>query len=193
MRAGRAPGRSQAGPRHPLGGWLDVFVEPGAPLSALPQDPALHRAPMHLALLPAVLAIEQAVYPFPWSHGNFVDSLVAGHAAQVLRAADGTLAAYSVAMRGVQEMHLLNLTVAPPWQRRGLACALLDTLVALCRQEHHEALWLEVRVSNQRARDVYARYGFTETGLRRGYYPAPGGQREDACVMRLPIVEGAAP
>lgn len=147
---------------------------------------------MHLAHLPAVLAIEQAVYPFPWTHGNFVDSLVAGHAAQVLRAADGTLAAYSVAMRGVQEMHLLNLTVAPPWQRRGLACALLDTLVVLCRHERHEVLWLEVRISNQRARDVYARYGFTHTGLRRGYYPAAGGQREDACVMRLSI-KGAAP
>ena len=146
---------------------------------------------MHLAHLPAVLAIEQAVYPFPWTHGNFVDSLVAGHAAEVLRAGDGTLAAYSVAMSGVQEMHLLNLTAAPPWQRRGLACALLDSLVAQCRRERHEALWLEVRVSNQRARDVYARYGFTQAGLRRGYYPAAGGQREDACVMRLSI-DGAA-
>jgi [ribosomal protein S18]-alanine N-acetyltransferase len=160
-------------------------------LSALPQDPALHRAPMHVGHLPKVLAIEQAVYPFPWTHGNFVDSLAAGHAAQVLRAADGSLAAYSVAMAGVQEMHLLNLTVAPPWQRRGLACGLLDELVALCRRERHEVLWLEVRISNQRARDVYARYGFTQTGLRRGYYPAAYGQREDACVMRLSITEGA--
>ncbi len=147
---------------------------------------------MHLAHLPAVLAIERQVYPFPWMHGNFVDSLAAGHAAHVLCAADGTLAAYSVAMSGVQEMHLLNLTVAPPWQRRGLACALLDTLVSLCRRERHEALWLEVRLSNLRARDVYARYGFTQAGVRRGYYPAAHGQREDACVMRLSIAEGAA-
>jgi [ribosomal protein S18]-alanine N-acetyltransferase len=156
-------------------------------VSALPQAPSLHRVPMHLAHLPAVLSIEHAVYPFPWSHGNFVDSLIAGHSAQVLRAADGTLAAYSVAMAGVQEMHLLNLTVAPPWQRRGHACALLDALVAQCRRERSEALWLEVRVSNQRARDVYARYGFKDAGVRRGYYPADGGQREDACVMRLSI------
>jgi [ribosomal protein S18]-alanine N-acetyltransferase len=160
-------------------------------MSALPQDPSLHRVPMHLAHLPAVLAIEQAVYPFAWTRVNFVDSLAAGHSAQVLRAADGTIAAYSVAMAGVQEMHLLNLTVAPPWQRRGHACTLLDSLVAQCRRERSEALWLEVRVSNQRARDVYARYGFKEAGLRRGYYPAAGSQREDACVMRLSI-EGAA-
>jgi [ribosomal protein S18]-alanine N-acetyltransferase len=163
-------------------------------MSALPQAPdtsaPLVRVPMHLAHLPAVLAIEQAVYPFPWTHGNFVDSLAAGHSAQVLRAADGTLAAYIVAMAGVQEMHLLNLTVSPPWQRRGHACGLLDALAAQCRRERSEALWLEVRPSNQRARDVYARYGFKEVGLRRGYYPAAGSQREDACVMRLSI-EGA--
>jgi [ribosomal protein S18]-alanine N-acetyltransferase len=160
-------------------------------MSALPQAPSLHRVPMHLAHLPAVLAIEQAVYPFPWTHGNFVDSLAAGHIAQVLRASDGEIAAYSVAMAGVQEMHLLNLTVSPPWQGRGHALALLGVLVAHCRQQHSEALWLEVRVSNQRARAVYSRYGFEDAGLRRGYYPAAGSRREDACVMRLPI-EGAA-
>ncbi len=160
-------------------------------MSALPQDPSLHRVPKEQAHKPAVLAIEQAVYPCAWTRGNFVDSLAAGHSAQVLRAADGTIAAYSVAMAGVQEMHLLNLTVAPSWQHRGHACTLLDSLVAQCRRDRSEALWLEVRVSNQRARDVYARYGFTEAGLRRGYYPAAGSQREDACVMRLSI-EGVA-
>lgn len=160
-------------------------------MSALPQAPLLHRVPMQLAHLPAVLAIEKAVYPFPWTHGNFVDSLAAGHTAQVLRTADGTLAAYSVAMTGVQEMHLLNLTVSPPWQGQGHARGLLDALVAQCRQQRSEALWLEVRVSNQRAREVYARYGFTEAGSRRGYYPAADSQREDACVLRLSI-EGVA-
>lgn len=160
-------------------------------MSALPQTPdtasPLARVAMHLAHLPAVLAIEQAVYPFPWTHGNFVDSLAAGHAAHVLRAGDGPIAGYSVALTGVQEMHLLNLTVSPSWQRCGHARALLDALVAQCRREGSEALWLEVRPSNLRARAVYRRYGFEEIGLRRGYYPAAGGKREDACVMRLLI------
>jgi [ribosomal protein S18]-alanine N-acetyltransferase len=165
-------------------------------VSALPQAPdtdaPLARVAMHLAHLPAVLAIEQAVYAFPWTHGNFVDSLAAGHLAQVLRTAQGALAGYCVAMSGVQEMHLLNLTISPPWQHRGHARALLDALVAQCRRERCEALWLEVRPSNLRARSVYRRYGFAEIGLRRGYYPAAGGQREDACVMRLGIVPGDA-
>jgi [ribosomal protein S18]-alanine N-acetyltransferase len=165
-------------------------------VSAVRSDPAeapLARVPMHLAHLPAVMAIEQAVYPFPWTHGNFVDSLAAGHAAHVLRTAAGTLAGYSVAMAGVQELHLLNLTVAPPFQGRGHARALLDALVAQCRRDGHEALWLEVRPSNARAREVYRRYGFEEVGVRRGYYPAGGGKREDACVMRLAIAREVAP
>lgn len=165
-------------------------------MSALPQSPdvtaPLVRVPMHLAHLPAVLAIEQVVYPFPWTHGNFVDSLAAGHHAQVLRTADGVLAGYCVAMSGVQEMHLLNLTISPPWQGRGHARALLDALMAQCRREGSEAVWLEVRPSNQRARSIYRRYGFAEIGLRRGYYPAGAGQREDACVMRLGIAQEGA-
>jgi ribosomal-protein-alanine N-acetyltransferase len=160
-------------------------------MSALPQAPdtdaPLARVPMHLAHLPAVLAIEQAVYPFPWTHGNFVDSLAAGHHAQLLRTPDAAIAGYSVAMAGVQEMHLLNLTVSPPWQGRGHARALLDALVAQCRRDGSESLWLEVRPSNERARSVYHRYGFVDIGVRRHYYPAAGGQREDACVMRLAI------
>jgi ribosomal-protein-alanine N-acetyltransferase len=159
-------------------------------MSALPQFEAQApgREPMGLDDLDAVVAIEEAVYAFPWTRGNFIDSLAAGYAAQVLRAADGGLCAYCVAMAGVQEMHLLNLTVAPAWQHRGLGRGLLDALVADCRAADDLWLWLEVRESNQRAREIYRRYGFEQTGWRRAYYPAAGGRREDACVMRLPIV-----
>jgi [ribosomal protein S18]-alanine N-acetyltransferase len=130
------------------------------------------REPMTLADLEAVLAIEQLAYAFPWTRGNFIDSLAAG---------------YCVAMNGVDEMHLLNLTVAPDCQHRGLARGLLDALVADSRAAGAAWLWLEVRESNQRAREVYRRYGFAQAGWRRAYYPASAGQREDACVMRLAL------
>ena len=151
---------------------------------------ALQCEPMAIADLDAVLAIECSAYDFPWTRGNFIDSLAAGYAAQVLREADGALCAYFVAMAGVQEMHLLNLTVAPARQHRGLARGLLDVLVGASRDAGALWLWLEVRESNQRAREVYRLYGFESAGLRRGYYPAAAGRREDACVMRLAI--GAA-
>jgi ribosomal-protein-alanine N-acetyltransferase len=94
-------------------------------------------------------------------------------------------------MHGVDEMHLLNLTVAPAWQRMGHARLLLDVLEQRCREHHAAALWLEVRAGNRRARQVYQRRGFAEVGLRRHYYPAGHGTREDAVVMSL-AVQGAA-
>ena len=157
-------------------------------MSALPQSgPAglLRREPLTVVDLGAVLAIENAAYEFPWTRGNFIDALAAGNHAQGLRDAAGTLCAYCVAMAGVQEMHLLNLTVAPPYQHRGLARLMLDALVAASGAADARWLWLEVRESNQRAQAVYRRYGFEPIGVRRSYYPAAGGQREDAIVMRL--------
>lgn len=149
-----------------------------------------------LAMRPAdldrVLAIEAAVYPFPWTRGNFVDALAAGYDAHLLCADDGSLCAYSIAMTGVQELHLLNLSVAPAWQRRGLARRLLDRLVERGRAGAAASLWLEVRESNLRARAVYARYGYAQVGHRPGYYPGAAGGREDACVMRLDIDAAAA-
>ena len=135
----------------------------------------------------AVLAVERAAYSFPWTRGNFVDSLSIGHLAEMLISDGEGLVGYYVAMRGVDEMHLLNLTVAPQLQRRGHACALLDALQRRCQEQGVPKLWLEVRASNARARQVYVRRGFAEIGLRRGYYPAGKALREDAIVMSLDL------
>lgn len=144
--------------------------------------------PMTAADVDAVMLIESALYDFPWARGNFIDSLHAGHLASVLR--DGTsapLLGYMVAMGGLDEMHLLNLSVAAAAQGQGHARRMLDTL---CRQSvlrGARQLWLEVRPSNLRALALYERYGFVRTGLRRGYYPDHGRRREDAIVMSLDL------
>lgn len=145
--------------------------------------PAPALRPMTMADLDSVLAVEALCYSFPWTRGNFIDSLAAGYHAQLLEQ-DAQLLGYFVAMEGVQEMHLLNLSVAPDWQHRGLARGMLDALQQHCLQHALPVLWLEVRASNARARALYARRGFEEIGLRRNYYPAAMG-REDAVVMRL--------
>jgi ribosomal-protein-alanine N-acetyltransferase len=64
---------------------------------------------------------------------------------------------------------------------------MLDALAALCRARGARRLWLEVRRSNLRAQAIYLRRGFVQVGVRKGYYPAPQGQREDALVMSLEI------
>jgi ribosomal-protein-alanine N-acetyltransferase len=141
--------------------------------------------PMTTAHVEAVMAIEAAAYPFPWSRGNFIDSLVAGYPARVLKDERGELLGYFVAMGGVDEMHLLNITVAPAVQGRGHARTLIDALIALCHEHNARELWLEVRASNAKARAMYLHLGFTQVGVRKGYYPAPFARREDAVVMSL--------
>jgi ribosomal-protein-alanine N-acetyltransferase len=143
--------------------------------------------PMQYSDLDGVLAVERAAYSFPWTRGNFIDSLAAGYLAEMLLDERAGLVGYYVAMAGVGEMHLLNLTVAPAQQRRGHSRTLLDALEHHCREQGLAALWLEVRASNARARQVYARRGFAEVGLRRGYYPAAKSTREDAIVMSLAL------
>ena len=144
--------------------------------------------PLTLGLLDELLAIEREAYEFPWTRGNFVDSIAAGYLGRALIGDDDrAMRAYLVAMVGVQEMHLLNLTVAPAWQRCGIGSALLDELVQQCRERRAGQLWLEVRASNAGARALYERYGFRHIGMRRGYYPAAGGRREDALVMGYKI------
>ena len=140
---------------------------------------------MTVADLDDVMSIEAVSYSHPWTRGNFVDSLAARHWTRCVRDASGELVAYCVAMSGVDELHLLNITVAPEHVGRGHARALLDLLVQECRASGAPLLWLEVRPSNERARRLYERYGFELVGVRRGYYPDAGSRREDALVMRL--------
>ncbi len=158
-------------------------------MSALLQPQAQLR-PMEYVDLEGVLAVERAAYSFPWTRGNFIDSLAAGYLAEMLVDERAGLLGYYVAMTVVGEMHLLNLTVAPAHQRRGHSRTLLDELERRCRSQGLATLWLEVRCSNERARQVYARRGFAQVGLRRGYYPAGNGTREDAIVMSLALGEG---
>lgn len=152
-----------------------------------PSLPPFDAAPMRVPDLTEIIAVERQAYPVPWSHGNFVDSLAAAYPAEVLRGPRAELLGYWLAMPGVDEMHLLNITVVPAWQGRGLAVAMLDRLVADCRRRGLAQLWLEVRVSNERAREVYRRYGFAEVGKRRAYYPVQEGPREDAVLMSLAV------
>jgi ribosomal-protein-alanine N-acetyltransferase len=141
--------------------------------------------PMTEPRLDEVVAIERRAYGHPWTRGNFADSLRSGYQAQLLCAGDVVLG-YFVAMQGVDEVHLLNLTVEPAWQGQGWGRVMLDALALWSRAQGAQWLWLEVRTSNARAQQVYQRYGFRRVGERRNYYPADQG-REDAIVMSFKL------
>jgi [ribosomal protein S18]-alanine N-acetyltransferase len=139
--------------------------------------------PMHIGALKQVMAIENAVYAWPWSEGNIADSVKAGYQCLKLMGGESELIGYYIAMQGVEEVHLLNITVAPAHLRQGWARVMLDALALWARGVQAQWLWLEVRVGNARAIHLYERYGFRRVGERKNYYPAGDNQREDAIVM----------
>jgi len=147
--------------------------------------PSIDRfAPMSETDLAEVVAIESDIYPFPWSRGNFLDSVQAGYSMWTLRDASGALTAYSVMTLMLDEAHLLNLSVARNQQRAGLGWRTLEWVAEVGRGYGARTMLLEVRPSNESAVRMYQRYGFERIGVRRGYYPARIG-REDALVMRV--------
>jgi ribosomal-protein-alanine N-acetyltransferase len=157
-----------------------------AALTTPANAPGARFEPLTLSRLDDVLDVEYSAYSHPWTRGNFTDAMASGYQAQLLVAGDQLLG-YFVAMMGVDEVHLLNITVAPAYQKQGWARVLLDALALWARGRGAQWLWLEVRVSNERALHVYQAHGFRRVGERRRYYPAPAGQREDAVVMSLPL------
>lgn len=134
-----------------------------------------------------VLAIENDVYPFPWTRGNFLDSINSGYETWLLRDGAGILNGYFLLMPSVDDAHLLNITVHRDLQGQGIGLLLLDKAKAITMERRLQAMLLEVRPSNDRAERIYKRYGFTRIGIRKGYYPAPNNQREDAIVMKLAL------
>ena len=135
--------------------------------------------------LDSVIAIENEIYPHPWTRGNFGDSLSAGYHCWITEIG-GEIIGYGVMMIAAGEAHLLNLSIAAGSQRRGLGRELLKFLIELARDYSVRKIYLEVRPSNLAGRRLYAGAGFAEIAMRHGYYPAQRG-REDAVIMELEL------
>ena len=155
-----------------------------AVLSTLPA-PELSFLAMREQDLDTVAAIEADVYVFPWTIGNFRDSLLSGYDCWGCWT-DDELIGYAVVMTALDEAHLLNFAVASRWQRRGVGAAFLQFLIDCERGDKRDMLYLEVRPSNADGLRLYARFGFKQLGLRRDYYPAMIG-REDALFLGLSL------
>jgi ribosomal-protein-alanine N-acetyltransferase len=161
---------------------------------------SLHLEPLTEADLDLVAETEKLAYAHPWTRGHFRDSLLAGYPAVLLTtpvlpgdaprqqtASGRMLLGYWVAMRGVDEVHLLNLVVAPEHRRQGWGKVLMQALIAQATAQGAHSLWLEVRESNAPAQALYAHMGFRTVGRRKQYYPLARGQREDALLMSLDL------
>ncbi len=130
----------------------------------------------------AVVALERASYPFPWSEGIFRDCLRVGYYCCVVEL-DHLLIGHAAMSSGAGEAHVLNLCVDERYRCRGIGGALLEHLLEFAQSVGASDVYLEVRPSNTAAVRLYQSQGFTQIGIRKGYYQAVGG-REDAVVLR---------
>ena len=153
----------------------------GNPRAQVPSDAAL--LPMLNADLPEVVALEAEVQSFPWTLKNFEDALAAGYEAFVLRTQDG-LQGFFITMMAPDVAHLLVIAVAREAQRRGYGRQMLEYITRQARGAGTEGIVLEVRPSNLGALAFYRNEAFVQIGLRRDYYPAAKGQREDALILK---------
>lgn len=140
-------------------------------------------APMTEADLAWVVENERVLHAFPWSLGNFQDCLKAGYGAWIMKQA-GEPVAYAVMMSVVDEAHLLNISVVRQAQGTGCGSVMLQYLCGVARKLGANQFFLEVRPSNDAAKRLYLRHEFAQVGLRKRYYPAADGGREDAIVMK---------
>jgi ribosomal-protein-alanine N-acetyltransferase len=136
--------------------------------------------------LNTVLKIEYQAFSHPWTRGIFTDAL-RSYDCWVMTAGKQQVG-HGVINVILDEAHLLNITIKPESQGRGLGLRLLEHLLQEARKAKANECFLEVRASNQSAYRLYERYGFNEIGRRRDYYPAVGG-REDALVMACTLLD----
>lgn len=135
--------------------------------------------------LSAIGLIENEVHAYPWTQGNFLDSIKSNHACLMMKLNEEIIG-YTVMMFVLDECHLLNISIKKSMQKKGYGSHLLKEVIRQANLAHAKTIYLEVRASNQTAIHLYDKHGFNEMSIRKDYYRAKEG-REDAVLMGLVI------
>lgn len=138
--------------------------------------------PMTAADLPEVVVLERAVFgDEAWSTQMLLSELAERSRYYLVAAEDGRIVGYGGLLGAGEQGDVVTLAVAVSHWGHGIGSTLLKALIAEAVRRGFAELFLEVRTDNARAQQLYRRYGFTEIGIRRGYYQPSGA---DALVMR---------
>lgn len=138
-----------------------------------------------LSDLAAVVQIERASFSSPWTEKMLRAEIEGNPFARFVlarRKGDREILGYLCYWVVFEELRIMNVAVAPPWRRRGIARMLVDHALSEGRSQGVRRVLLEVRASNEPALSLYRRFGFERTALRRNYYSDP---KEDAILMEL--------
>ena len=128
-----------------------------------------------------VAELEGICFQDPWSERSVASELSNPLSLWLVALEDGQVAGYVGSQSVMGESDMMNVAVHPDFRRQGIAEKLVLSLVDALKGKGNYCLSLEVRVSNNPARNLYEKLGFQQVGLRKNYYRNP---REDACILR---------
>lgn len=143
--------------------------------------------PMNVSDVSQVYAVETSAHSVPWSEKTFYNCLAA-YFDGVVAEYEGRIIGYGFITISAGEAHILNLAVRPEFQGLAVGKQLVRYFLDLSRIREVEKIFLEVRVSNLAAIQLYRFFDFTIVGERKAYYKIPGQEdKEDAYVMALTL------
>ena len=125
--------------------------------------------------------IEVNSNPVPWTKKNFLDCLRKDYYCLV-QEADQEFSGFAIQTISLDQSHLLNIGIKEKFRKKGLGQELLEQIVHASKSMGCKKIFLEVRVSNNAAIELYYKTGFNKVSIRKNYYRLPDG-REDALVM----------
>lgn len=136
--------------------------------------------PIEDKYIEGILNVSMLSFPITWSKDSFERELSNKYARYMVAVKDGVVVGFAGMWIIIDEAHITNIAVHPEYRGFGIGAILLDSLLSICRLENVTAITLEVRVSNQRAINLYKKFGFVEEGIRKSYYE---DNKEDALIM----------
>ncbi len=139
-----------------------------------------------VADMEAILTIEAAVFADPWPEQFFLPEFEDAYSWFQVAEVDGRVAGFVIARIVAQQGEIVNIAIDPAHHGSGLGGRLLDAAIGASVAAQCEAVWLEVRVTNEPAKRLYISRGFEAIGRRNRYYQKPV---EDALVLRRTLPE----
>lgn len=127
-----------------------------------------------------ILNISSLSFTVSWSKESFENELSNKYARYVVALMGDMVVGFAGMWVIIDEAHITNIAVHPEFRGCGIGSILMEALISICFAEKVEAMTLEVRASNERAKHLYEKHGFIEEGIRKAYYQ---DNKEDAIIM----------